>query len=47
MYVLFKELANSADGYWMSGVFTGASRYANNLKLLTLSANALNLHNQK
>ncbi len=38
---LLHELENSGVGCYMGGVFVGATGYADNLKLLTPSVNAL------
>ncbi len=37
------ELENSGVGCYMGGVFVGATGYADDLKLLTTSVNALNI----
>ncbi len=40
---LLNELANSGVGYYMGGVFAGTTGNADDLKLLTSSANALKI----
>ncbi len=40
---LLHELENSSIGCYMGGVFVGATGYADDLKLLTPSVNALNI----
>ncbi len=43
LYGLLNELANSGIGCYMGGVFVGATGYADDLKLLTPSVNALKI----